>query len=102
MGNCQVTQSRRSWPRVPIQRGHRTTYQVAYEGGGGGRQASAQDTTLLCRHWARCLCLRTRGISGGKGDERQAARAARSSLKAPCATRWTLAGPTLPQNRKDL
>lgn len=28
-------------------------------------QALAQDTTILCRNWARCLCLRTLGISGG-------------------------------------
>lgn len=68
----------------------------------GQRAVSPQDTTLLCRSWARCLCLRTRGISGGKGAEGEAARASRSALKAPGPTRWTLAGPTLPRKRRAL
>ena len=101
MGNRQLTLEDPG-QGLPVQRGPRGKSEAAREGEQGSGQASAQDTTLLCRYWARYLCLRTRGISGGKGAEGQAARAARSSLKAPHPTRWTRAGPTLPRNRRDL
>lgn len=96
-----MTRSQRPRPRVP-QAERPGGKREAACGGRASRQPPAQDSTLLCRSWARGRCLRTRGISGGKGAVGEAARASRSALKAPGPTRWTLAGPTLPRKRRDL
>lgn len=65
-------------------------------------EEQVQDSTLLCRSWARTLCFRMRGIAGGAEHEGHEARVPRRAPKAPRATRCTWVGPTLPRMRRDL
>lgn len=94
VGSCQLTHEDPG-QGLHIQRGPRRKSKAAHGGERARGRPQLRTLPLLCRHWARDLCLRTRASQEGKGP-RGRQRGLPAAPEGPCPTRWTWAGPCCP------